>query len=102
MSRHRQTLAERQAAMKARHAAPAAVPPCLDLLGQHYSVQELSEAWHAGVDHIQRLFANEPGVVDFGQGRRRMLRIPKAVAERVYRERIISPSPSRARRSEAC
>lgn len=56
----------------------------------HYSVDEIAEEWNLSDDYIRRIFADEPGVLIFAKhrpGRRtyRVLRIPAAVAERVYR-----------------
>lgn len=72
-----------------------------DLLDRHLKPQELADAWGVSKDHILRLFAKEPGVVDIGNGKHRVIRIPKPVADRVYRRRIVCPSPTRARR-QAC
>ncbi len=56
----------------------------------HYTVRELSEEWNLSDDYIRRIFAEDPGILIFTKhrsGRRtyRVLRIPAAVAERVYR-----------------
>jgi hypothetical protein len=58
--------------------------------GHHYTVDELAQEWNLSADFIRRAFGGEPGVVIFSQhrpGRRlyRTIRIPAAVAERVYR-----------------
>lgn len=58
--------------------------------GHHYTVRELAKEWNLSADYIRRVFDGEPGVLVFTRrrpGRRmyRVLRIPAAVAERVYR-----------------
>ncbi len=60
------------------------------LYGHHYTVHELAEEWNFSDDHIRRIFADEPGVLVFmkyrpGKRTYRVLRIPAAVAERIYR-----------------
>lgn len=62
------------------------------LLDHHFSPDELAEAWSLSADTIRRLFEKEPGVLIFQNPvrathvrRRRILRIPREVAERVYR-----------------
>jgi hypothetical protein len=58
---------------------------------RHYTPDELAECWQLSVDSVRRLFENEPGVLVFenpergSARRRRTLRIPESVAERVYR-----------------
>ena len=98
--RRNESLKERQAAMRARLAAaePSLDVSVLDPFSHHHDIKELAAAWGVSRDHIRRLFENEPGVVDIGCGKSRVLRIPRQVAERVYRRCIISPSPTRARR----
>jgi len=57
----------------------------------HYSPAEIAERWALSVDSIRRMFESEPGVLIFenperaSERRRRTLRIPQSVAERVYR-----------------
>jgi len=58
--------------------------------GHHYTVAELADAWNVSHDFIRDLFRHEPDVVRWARnrpGRRHyvVLRIPAAVAERVYR-----------------
>ena len=60
------------------------------LYGHHYTTKELAEEWNLSDDYIRKVFADEPDVVLFMKPRRgrrtyRTLRIPAAVAERVYR-----------------
>ncbi len=56
--------------------------------------QELAQAWQLDVTSVRRLFLDEPGVLKIGRavargGKRSYvtLRIPEAVARRVYEER---------------
>ena len=56
----------------------------------HYTVHELADEWNLSTDYIRRMFGNEAGVLVFSKrqpGKRvyRVIRIPPAVAERVYR-----------------
>lgn len=61
------------------------------MLEPHYTVQFLSELWRFSEDTVQRWFEDEPGVlrsgVDGKRGRKRRIsiRIPRTVADRVYR-----------------
>ena len=62
------------------------------LLDHHFSPDELAQAWGLSADTIRRIFEHEPGVLIFQNPvraahvrRRRILRIPREVAERVYR-----------------
>jgi hypothetical protein len=55
---------------------------------RHYDVKELAEQWGVSCDTIRRRFANEPGVIVIcnshpGKRRRRIIRIPASVADRV-------------------
>jgi hypothetical protein len=63
-------------------------------LEQHLTVAELANVWKLNQTTIRRIFQDEPGVLKIGILRRRdgkrdylTLRIPRSVAERVYRER---------------
>lgn len=68
----------------------AAVPQASRLFERHFSTCELAELWSLSEDTIRRMFENEPGVMIFENAersssrRRRTLRIPQSVAERVY------------------
>ncbi len=58
--------------------------------GHHYTVDELAKEWNLSTDFIRRAFVREPGVLMFSKPRPgtrtyRVLRIPAAVAQRVYR-----------------
>ena len=58
---------------------------------RHYSAAQLAEQWSLSEDTVRRIFEREPGVLIFenqeriSSRRRRTLRIPQSVAERVYR-----------------
>lgn len=60
------------------------------LFERHFSPAELAETWSLSEDTIRRMFENEPDVLIFENAdrcssrRRRTLRIPQSVAERVY------------------
>jgi hypothetical protein len=73
-------------------AAPklAAVPQASRLYEKHFSPCELAELWSLSEDTIRRMFEREHGVMIFENPsrhpsrRRRTLRIPESVAERVH------------------
>jgi hypothetical protein len=56
----------------------------------HYAPADLAKRWNLSLDTIRRMFEGEPGVLIFenpergSSRRRRTLRIPASVAERVY------------------
>lgn len=58
---------------------------------RHYSPAELSEQWNLSEDTVRRIFERESDVLIFenpertSDRRRRTMRIPESVAERVYR-----------------
>jgi hypothetical protein len=58
---------------------------------RHYTPAELSELWNLSQDTVRRMFEREPDVLIFentekaSERRRRTMRIPESVAERVYR-----------------
>ena len=62
---------------------------------QHFTLAELSRAWHVSWFTLKQWFRDEPGVIRYGsdklkKGRQRThvsLRVPESVARRVYRER---------------
>jgi hypothetical protein len=62
--------------------------------GRIYTPKELAELWQLSENSIRRLFQDEPGVFILGDSNPRgkrgytTLRIPEAVALRVFRERI--------------
>lgn len=53
--------------------------------GPILKVQEIAAEWKLSMDTIQRLFVSEPDVFVIQQGRKRTLRIPREVKERVWR-----------------
>jgi len=65
--------------------------PCSHLFEQHFSPAELAEQWNLSEDTVRRIFERELDVLIFenptrqSSRRRRTLRIPESVAERVYR-----------------
>ena len=70
--------------------SPNGIAPWRAPAGRHDTVRELASEWNLSPDYVRRVFAREPGVLVFSSqrpGRRvyRVLRIPLAVAERVYR-----------------
>ena len=61
---------------------------------RHFTADELGEIWKLDPTTIRRMFQDEPGVLKIGKANRRdgkrdyvTLRIPEAVALRVYQER---------------
>lgn len=58
---------------------------------KHYSPAELGQLWGLSVETVRRMFEREPGVLIFenperaSERRRRTMRIPESIAERVYR-----------------
>ena len=61
------------------------------LFERHLSPAELAEVWNLSEDTVRRMFEREPDVLIFenpdrvSSRRRRTLRIPESVAERVHR-----------------
>jgi hypothetical protein len=66
-----------------------------EFLERHYTLTELSKAWHVSRPTLQSWFRDEPGIIRYGadklkKGRKRtnvQLRVPEHVARRVYRAR---------------
>ena len=64
-------------------------------LERHYTLAELSKAWHVSRPTLNSWFRDEPGVIRYGpaklrKGQKRThvsLRVPESVARRVYRAR---------------
>ena len=50
-----------------------------------FRVHDIASEWKLSIDTIQRLFAAEPDVFVIQSGRKRTLRIPNQVKERVWR-----------------
>ena len=60
---------------------------------QHYTVNELAEKWRLSGEFVRQLVQGEAGVTEWvrqqpGKRRYRVLRVPKSVAERIYRRAI--------------
>jgi transcriptional regulator GlxA family with amidase domain len=68
------------------------------VLERHFSLTELAEVWNLSEDTVRRMFEREPDVLIFenaekaSERRRRTMRIPQSVAERVHR-RLSSRRP---------
>jgi hypothetical protein len=67
-------------------------PESSDLtIERHYSIQELANLWNLSEKTVRRLFENEPGVIEIGNGEARFRRayvtrrIPESVVQRVHR-----------------
>ena len=93
--RHCSILADRQRAMRERH-APAEVceVPGVVAFERHFTPKELAAVWALDETTIRRIFIGQPGVLKIGKSERRdgkrdylSLRIPQSVAQRVHMER---------------
>jgi hypothetical protein len=79
----------------------AAMPQASRLFERHFSPCELAETWNLSEDTIRRMFENEPDVMIYenpersSSRRRRTLRIPESVAEKVYRRLSTRPLDKR-------
>jgi predicted transcriptional regulator len=75
------------------------------LAERHFTVKELAALWNLSPAAIRRLFQNEPGVLRYGRpkkGHQRdyvTIRIPHAVAQRVYL-RCLVPTPPRPQHNQ--
>jgi hypothetical protein len=56
---------------------------------ENFTVADIASLWKVSIDTIQRMFEDEPGVLPIGKlrGKRRTIRIPRAVMERVKKRR---------------
>ena len=98
MARSNSSLEDKQQWMRERHAPIAADSGRPSMGGgpfePHYSVADLAQSLNLSPDAVRRLFEDEPGVLVLGGGNRggkrryTTLRIPKSVAERVYRRNL--------------
>jgi hypothetical protein len=67
------------------------IPPSAPVFERHYSVKDLAALWALSERTIRRIFADEPGIIEWGQAETRSkrayrtLRIPESVAQRVHR-----------------
>ena len=64
-----------------------------DFQEPHYTVQQLASFWGLSAEFVRQLVAKEPGVTEWvrqqpGRRRYRVLRVPRSVAERVYRRAV--------------
>jgi len=94
-------LEQKQAWMRERQSASNSSgisgPAPGDFAEAHYAVTQIAELWNLSPDVIRKLFEREPGVLVIGdhgsRSKRRYttLRVPKSVAERVYR-RLCNPN----------
>lgn len=67
-----------------RYDSPEALlAPQAEILEPHLTVQQVCAAWNIDGRTAIRIFSKEPGVIKLGTERRRILRIPVSVAERV-------------------
>jgi hypothetical protein len=61
------------------------------LFEQHFSTRTLAEIWNVSDDTVRRWFEDVPGVLKICQhgraSQRTELRIPRTIAEQVYKER---------------
>ena len=71
---------------------------------QHYTVAQLASLWALSAEFVRQLVVHEPGVTEWvrqqpGRRRYRVLRVPRSVAERVYR-RAITKAADESRRTK--
>lgn len=57
---------------------------------RHYTIAELAKMWNFSTEFVRQIVQDEPGVTEWvrqqpGKRRYRVLRVPKSVAERLYR-----------------
>lgn len=60
---------------------------------RHYTIPELAKMWNFSTEFVRQIVRGEPGVTEWvrqAQGRRRyrVLRVPRSVAERLYRQAL--------------
>lgn len=89
--RRKNTLAERQAVMKAKYS-----PSCTERLSmaeeEYYSRNEVARILSVHPDTVTRIAKHEPGVLNIGSRGRRHLRIPKTVLYRLKRRMGVQSS----------
>ncbi len=51
------------------------------------TIDQVAERWQCSPWTVRRLLEDQPGVVNLGTGRKKMMRIPPAVVERVEADR---------------
>lgn len=65
--------------------------PAVSVTDEHFTPQQLADAWGVSTETVRQLFREEQGVLKIGKSGTRVkrgyftLRIPKEVAERVHR-----------------
>jgi hypothetical protein len=64
---------------------------------RHYTINELAAMWSLSGEFVRQLVQHEPGVTEWvrqkpGRRRYRVLRVPRSVAERVYRRALSKAS----------
>lgn len=68
---------------------------------RHYRVRELASMWKISANTVISLLANEPGVLNVGTGKKRVLSVPESVAVRVHdrwtAQRVVSDQLKSAR-----
>ena len=60
---------------------------------KHYTINELAAMWRLSGEFVRQLVQHEPGVTEWvrqrpGRRRYRVLRVPRSVAERIYRHAL--------------
>jgi hypothetical protein len=71
--------------MRRRLGIEPASSPIVHATEKHYTVTEVSQLWGMSVWSVRRLFADVPGVLKIGQGKK-TLYIPTGVLERVHQD----------------
>jgi hypothetical protein len=81
--------------------------PGPERLERHFKISEIAEQWNVSDDVVRAIFADEPGVLKFGQATRltgrgkykrrySYLRIPESVLQRVQERLMHKRSPGLA------
>lgn len=66
------------------------LPEIASLMDEHqFSTQELAQRLNVSEDTVYRTFRNGPGVIHYGEGPRRMMRVPESVVQRVLRRKSV-------------
>jgi hypothetical protein len=73
---------------------PEDLNPKFSALSEHFTPQQLADAWGVSTETIRQIFRDEPGVLALGKPNPKKrayttLRIPAEVAERVHRRLLI-------------
>ncbi len=89
----------------AERSASESLPQPVPAFQRHYRVKELASMWRISANTVISLLADEPGVLNVGTGKKRVLSVPESVAVRVHdrwtAQRVVSDQfkPARTRRS---